>query len=362
MRAGICALLSVFIFGFPGEARVSAQTSNQLSEFQEVYGLVQENVPGLKPQDLDHAAAMGLAMALSPRVSLITNSSSASATNASGGLVLKSNMFDGQIAYVRIGRVENGLAAAVRNACQDLGKTNKLKGVVLDLRYAGGEDYQAAGAVADLFIKKEQTLLNWGTGEYNSKHSDDDLDLPVAALVNHDTSGAAEALAGVIRQAGAGLILGRKTSGTAMVAREFPLKNGERLRIATARVMLGDGTALSAQGVAPDITVDVSPADERAYYADAFKALGKSELASSSNLATNRNTVAASSSTTNRPARRTRFNEAELVRERREGVPLDSDLAAERESEPEKPVVRDPVLARALDLLKGLAVVRQAPA
>jgi hypothetical protein len=52
------------------------------------------------------------------------------------------------------------------------------------------------------------------------------------------------------------------------------------------------------------------------------------------------------------------LNEAELVREHREGADLDAEPAAGREPEPEKPVVRDPVLARALDLLKGLAVVR----
>jgi hypothetical protein len=62
--------------------------------------------------------------------------------------------------------------------------------------------------------------------------------------------------------------------------------------------------------------------------------------------------------TTNRNVRRPRFNEAELVRERREGATLDAD-DTEREAEPEKPVVHDPVLARALDLLKGLAVVRR---
>jgi hypothetical protein len=66
-----------------------------------------------------------------------------------------------------------------------------------------------------------------------------------------------------------------------------------------------------------------------------------------------------SASGTNRPARRPRFNEAELVRERREGI-SEADMTASRERELDKPLVSDPVLARALDLLKGLALVRQA--
>jgi C-terminal processing protease CtpA/Prc len=171
----------------------------------------------------------------------------------------------------------------------------------------------------------------------------------VAVLVNQETVGAAEALAAALRETGAGLILGSRTAGQAMVVQEFPLKNGERLRIATAPVQLGDGSALSAQGLKPDIAVDVSTEDERAYYTDAYKAAEKTNLLAS---------AANSPSGTNRVARRPRFNEAELVRERREGV-SEADLTALRGREPEKPMLQDPVLARALDLLRGLALVRQ---
>jgi hypothetical protein len=138
-----------------------------------------------------------------------------------------------------------------------------------------------------------------------------------------------------------------------MVAQEFPLKNGDRLRIATAPVQLGDGSALSEQGVKPDIVVAVSPEDERAYYADAFKVTDRTNLQASVG-----GPATGPGNGTNRVVRRPRFNEAELVRERREGV-SEADLTALRAPEPEKPMVRDPALARALDLLRGLALVRQ---
>ena len=51
--------------------------------------------------------------------------------------------------------------------------------------------------------------------------------------------------------------------------------------------------------------------------------------------------------------------EADLVRERREGLTLDSDTNNGLERESDAAVVHDPALARALDLLKGLAVVHQ---
>ena len=56
-----------------------------------------------------------------------------------------------------------------------------------------------------------------------------------------------------------------------------------------------------------------------------------------------------------------RINEAELVRMQRDGELLGGEgtLATGREGEPAKPSIQDPSLARALDLLKGLALVQR---
>jgi hypothetical protein len=48
------------------------------------------------------------------------------------------------------------------------------------------------------------------------------------------------------------------------------------------------------------------------------------------------------------------------VRERREGLTPEADLSLSRDIEAEGPMVHDPTLARALDVLKGLAIVRRA--
>jgi len=49
-----------------------------------------------------------------------------------------------------------------------------------------------------------------------------------------------------------------------------------------------------------------------------------------------------------------------LVQARREGLNFDGEVAEARNPEPARPQLRDPALARAVDLLKGLAVVRAA--
>jgi len=350
IRFGNYALLGAFAMWLAGAALLQAEPA-QGPDFKEVYDLVRDHLAGVSEADLDRTAAQALVSALGPRVALVTNTTETSGASTAP-LVSKSNLFEGNLAYLRLGRVGDGLAEALRAAYEQLDGTNHLKGVVLDLRYTGGRDYAAAAASADLVVAKERPLLKWGEDTARSKDKSDAISVPVAVLVNHETSGAAEALAAVLRETGAGLILGTRTAGQAMVAEEYPLKNGERLRIATAPVELGNGTALSADGVKPDIAVEVTARDERAYYADAFKEVARTNMASETGLL-----LTNQASGINRTNRRARFNEAELVRERRDG--FDPDAAAGQDTELEKPVVQDPVLARALDVLKGLAVIRQ---
>jgi hypothetical protein len=325
-------------------------TGAETPDFKEVYDSLRAHLAGVSEAELNRAAVEGLIAALGSKVSLVTNGTTQQGRGEEP-LVSKSDLMDGQIAYVRVEKVAEGLAKAVREAYARLAATNKLKGVVLDLRYAGGDDYAEAAATADLFLKTERPLLNWGKGVVRSKEKADAIAVPVAVLTNQGTAGAAEALAAAMRETGVGLILGRRTAGRAMIAQEFPLKGGERLRIATAPIELGDGSTMSAQGLKPDILVEITEEDERGYYAEPYKVTA--DLTNGVGLP-----AASQGGTNSRALRRPRFNEAELVRERREGL-SEADLSGAREREPDKPLVSDPALARALDLLKGLAVVRQ---
>jgi hypothetical protein len=325
--------------------------TNQGPDFKEVYDLLREHLKGVSDAELNRFAVQGLVSGLAGKVSLV-------GAESSGGdqekpMVSRSNLLEGQIAYVRITRVANGLPEALRQTYSRLSSSNELNGLILDLRFAGGQDYAAAAATADLFMQKERPLLDWGEGLKQSKEKADALTAPVAVMVNQDTAGAAEALAAVLRQTGAGLILGGRTAGQAVMAQEYPLKGGARLRIATSPIHLGDGSDLSSEGIKPDISVTVGAQAERSYYADAFKEPGKTNaLVSVSSTGTNR--VASASR-----ARRPRFNEAELVRERRDGYIPDTNGTDTVEGDSDLELVRDPVLARALDVLKGLAVVRR---
>jgi hypothetical protein len=342
IKIGSVAFLGAFLLaGLP----VAAESTNSAPPFAEVYELLQKNLTGTTPAELNRTAVEGLLRQLNPKASL--DQPGIAASNRVG--VVRTNVFDSTIAYLRLDSLRDTTAANVRAALAGLSKSNKLAGVVLDLRYAEGENYPGAAALADIFIKREMPLLEWEGATIKSKADPGDLSLPVALVINRNTSGPAEVAAALIREAGAGLLIGSQTSGNASITKAFTLSNGARLRIAVAPVRFADGQTLGSQGLAPDIAVSVSPEEERAYYTDAYRAL--SRLGSVGEAA-----LASTAAGTNRPPRR-RYSEAELVRDRREGVSPDTSA---RSAEPETPVVSDPPLARAIDLLKGLAVVRSA--
>ena len=336
-------LLSIFI---AVACDVGAAT-NDLPKFDEVYKLLRENLSGVNESDLDQAAVKGIIGQLEPRVSLARPDA-----EGDGQALNKTEIYDDAFVYFRVGRVGSELADKIAVAYGEEAATNKIKGVVLDLRFANGLDYAAAAATANLFINGDQPLLDWGTGSALATAKTNAISAPVAILVNRQTRGAAEALAAVLRDANVGLLLGSPTAGMASEFKEFTLSNGSKLRIATNPVKLRSDTEL-ARELSPDIAVSVTSGDEKAYFTNAYAVLRRGfDVASGS--PTNQADTA-----TNRNQRR--FNEAELVRQQREGSNSDDGetTPTRKKEQTERPLVTDPVLSRALDLLKGLAVVQQ---
>jgi len=317
-------------------------------QFQELYDLLKANLPGITEAGLDGAAVTGLVKQLSPRVSFVGEQ----AVDTNGAPMLTSAVLDRHYGYVRVSRVAAGLDKEFTNTIQRLFSTNKIKGLVLDLRFASGQDYAAAVGVADQFFPEERKLIDWGEDWKSSTSKPEAIVTPVALLVNRQTSGAAEALAGMLRLSDVGLLIGTNTAGQASKFKEFALKDGRRVRIAIAPVKVAKEKELPGSGLKPDIQVDVSPDDEAAWFQDAYKLLPKAgRLASATN--------SMNLQVTNRPTRR--LNEAELVRLRREGLLSDAEPtnAPTRRNDSTPPIIHDPALARAVDLLKGLAVVQQ---
>jgi len=328
--------------------------SDDLPHFQEVLRLLRANLPDVTEDDLNRAAVQGLLDGFRPRVLLVTNEPVATPTTAPA--ISRSAVYEQAFGYLRVQRVTAGVADEFGAELDRLRSAQALKGLVLDLRFADGEDYRAAAALADRFLTKEQPLLEWGESSARSTAKSGVTNLPLAVLVNRETSGAAEALAELLRVSRVALLVGSPTAGQAYTFREFTLANGPTLRIAGAPVRVGEDLVMTNR-VAPDIAVDVPAEQEKTHYADPFKQLAAAPRAEGA-------AALGAAARTNR-ALRPRLNEAELVRRQREQQTLDEPpltaLTAPRlDSTHQEKTLQDAALVRALDLLKGIALVGRA--
>src|SRR3954449_7281014 len=101
IRLGMISLATGLMAALAVQPALSAGKTDEPEEFKEVYDLVKGHLAGLSDGALDRAAVEGLVSALSPKVSLVTNGAAAKPA-VSGDLLLKSSLYDGNIAYLRI--------------------------------------------------------------------------------------------------------------------------------------------------------------------------------------------------------------------------------------------------------------------
>lgn len=338
------ALLSLLLIAAPfSTARAQAQDAAATSvtagvvPFDELQRLIRQHLADATDEELNAAAVNGLIAQLKPHVML---GQPAAATTNTSPPVARAERYRSDFGYLRVGSVTEELPRALRESIDRLLESGPLKGLVIDLRNTDGTDYAAAARAAGLFTATLGTLLRVGDAEYQGDAEGDDILIPVMTLTNGGTSGAAEALAAVLRNVKAGLILGARTSGQAMLYEDFPLSNGQTVRIASQPVQLGDGTAIPRAGLTPDLPIATTVEEDRRYLADPYwEANPESGL--------------------RLPTPRRRITEADLVRQRREGISLQQIITnATSTADGAAPVLRDPALVRALDMLKALTVVQ----
>lgn len=290
---------------------------------------------------------------LAPRV--LPGRDTTPASPSTNGVLLSRSLAyaSGSTAYFRIDEVAPGLRDRLEAAYAALAKTTTVKGVVVDLRFARGQDYAAAAAAAGLFARRPVQDLRLGDQSFPVTPTEGRPAVPVMVLVNRATRGAAEALAAAVRAAASpALLLGNPTSGEARLYQNATLENGTPLRIATTPLILPSGQPLPESGLAPDLLVTVSEPEERHYQTNEFVRFVAGRPV-------NLGTLALSA----------RLNEAELVRRRTgrrpdntpdstespHGTRRGSRLRPEPDTLAESaPPIADPVLARALDLVSGL--------
>lgn len=166
------------------------------------------------------------------------------------------------IGYLRIAGFDNGTAASLTNAVQDLRLQagSKVIGFILDLRNNPGGNFDAAVAVADAFIEKGDIVVVKGRKPGSVKRisatpGDIAQGVPIVVLINGGTAREAELVAAGLQDNRRAVLLGTQSFGESSIETLIPLQGNGAIRLTTARFMTPSGQRIQGKGLTPDLTV-----------------------------------------------------------------------------------------------------------
>ena len=163
-------------------------------------------------------------------------------------------------------------ASATRDVAKLLAqfRTQKLDGVVMDLRNNGGGSLTEAVELTGLFIDKGPVVQVRESGGRVAVEGDRDAGVawegPLAVLTNRGSASASEIFAGAVQDYGRGLVIGETTFGKGTVQNlvdldRWPANETARfgqLKLTIAQFFLPGGSSTQNKGVVPDISFPVS--------------------------------------------------------------------------------------------------------
>lgn len=163
------------------------------------------------------------------------------------------------IGYLKINGLYTNSGAVIVEQLNTWRGTNCF-GAILDIRGADGIDLESVVEIGSLFAHAGDTLFilrdgrNTAVAAYQAK-AGQAMDKPIMVLIDHNTSGAAEVLAGLLSACKGIMLIGTPTCGDDRLREVIPLSNDRVLYIATRRIELSKGPAYYQKGVTPHVRV-----------------------------------------------------------------------------------------------------------
>lgn len=170
---------------------------------------------------------------------------------------------EGDVGYIRITsfneKTYDGVKKAVEDLRAEIGKDH-LKGFVIDLRNNPGGLLDQAVAVSDAFldsgeIVSTRTRHDDETQRFNARRGDLADGLPLVVLINDGSASASEIVSGALQDHRRAIIVGTKSFGKGSVQTIIPLPGHGAMRLTTARYYTPSGRSIQAVGIEPDILV-----------------------------------------------------------------------------------------------------------
>ena len=169
-------------------------------------------------------------------------------------------VLDDETGYIRISEFSEVTSNQYKKAFEDL-QDKGIKKLVVDLRNNPGG---LLNAVCDVLRQILPEGLIVYTEDKNGKKEEEkcdgknELNMPLAVLVNGSSASASEIFAGAVKDYGIGTIVGTTTYGKGVVQTIQPLTDGSAVKITIAKYFTPKGNDINKKGITPDVEAELS--------------------------------------------------------------------------------------------------------
>ena len=176
---------------------------------------------------------------------------------------IKTEIFNGEVGYLRLSSFQSNSTANVRKAIYDLRKKsgNMMVALILDLRNNPGGVLGSAVGISDLFLKSGKIVYTKGRTnnsdlEYFANSEDILEGLPLYVLINGGSASASEIVAGALQDHKRAIIYGEKSFGKASVQSIQEMMDGSALKLTTAKYYTPNDRHIHENGTTPDVKIE----------------------------------------------------------------------------------------------------------
>jgi len=164
------------------------------------------------------------------------------------------------IGYVKIGEFRETTSKDLSKALKELEKEG-LKALIIDVRNNPGGLLNSAIDISSKFLEDGKVVVStdsrteekrvYKSVPFGKKY----LDIPLVVLINMGSASGSEILATALRENNRAILLGETTFGKGSVQTILPLSDGSAMRLTTSRYYTPADKSIHEKGVEPDITV-----------------------------------------------------------------------------------------------------------
>lgn len=166
------------------------------------------------------------------------------------------------VGYIRVSQFTDNSSTLVRQAINNL-RNSGAQSFVLDLRDNPGGYLTQSVDIASLFMKNGPVcMISTQAGTTDRDLSGQSItDMPLAVLVNNNTSGTAEVLTGALQDSGRAEIVGVTTHGKGSIQSIQELSFGGAIRYTSGYFLTPKGHQIDGAGIRPDVQIDNDSTD-----------------------------------------------------------------------------------------------------